>query len=178
MLHLAVSKGNSQIVKMLLDAGSNPLMHDAEGETARERAYATADEVCIALLEAAVAEPQRPRLLLKARALIDAPLTIETARTNARDKEGLGPAGQQEQAVAAVPLYLKQRVAQEQALPVVEVVNEQESEEIVACVKYALGLEDGGGVVLEGQEPAVGMVKELFVELCEMMVPKWARDEM
>lgn len=60
----------------------------------------------------------------------------------------------------------------------VEVADEQESEEIVACVKYALGLEDGGGVVLEGQEPAVGMVKELFVELCEMMVPKWARDEM
>ena len=51
----------------------------------------------------------------------------------------------------------------------------QEDEERVACVNYALGIEGGGGVVLEGQEPAVGMLPEVFVELCELMVPKWDR---
>ena len=45
---------------------------------------------------------------------------------------------------------------------------------MVACLKYALGLEGGGGVVLfEGQEPAVGMLPEVFVELLELLVPKW-----
>jgi hypothetical protein len=30
-------------------------------------------------------------------------------------------------------------------------------------------------VLFEGQEPTVGMVKEVFVELCELLVPKWDR---
>ena len=40
-------------------------------------------------------------------------------------------------------------------------------------MKYALGLEGGGIVLAEGQEPTVGMLPELLVELLEMMVPKW-----
>ena len=44
---------------------------------------------------------------------------------------------------------------------------------LAACIKYALGLEGGGGVVLEGQEPAVGTLPEVFVELLELLVPKW-----
>ena len=99
------------------------------------------------MLEVALVEPQRPRLLLKARALLDA--------------------------VTVPPPYVKQRVAQGQQLPRMEVNGGDE--QLVACVKYALGLEGGSGVVLEGQEPSVGMVKEVFVELCEMLVPKWDR---
>jgi hypothetical protein len=55
----------------------------------------------------------------------------------------------------------------------------QKDEELVACVKYALGLEGGGGVHEgEGAAPQEGMVKEVFVELCEMLTPTWARADM
>ena len=54
-----------------------------------------------------------------------------------------------------------------------QVVEDGQNEELVACLKYALGLEGGGSVVLEGQEPTVGMLPEVFVELLELMVPKW-----
>lgn len=58
--------------------------------------------------------------------------------------------------------------------PKQEVVEEQGSkEELAACLKYAKGMEGGGKVVFEGQEPAVGMLPEVLVELLEMMVPKW-----
>ena len=83
--------------------------------------------------------------------------------------------------VAVAPPYLKQRMAQAWELPRVRVVQgpaqdkDDEEEKLVACLKYALGLEGGGGVVVEGQKPAVGMVKGVFVELCELLVPKWDR---
>ena len=46
-----------------------------------------------------------------------------------------------------------------------------QNKQLVVCVKYALGVEGGGGVVFEGQEPHVGMLPELFVKLCEMLTP-------
>ena len=52
-------------------------------------------------------------------------------------------------------------------------VAEHDDEQLAAYVKYALGLEGGGGVVLEGQEPSVGMLPEILVELLELLVPKW-----
>lgn len=52
-------------------------------------------------------------------------------------------------------------------------VIEKQNDELIACIKYALGLEGGGSVVVEGVEPGVGMVKEVFVELLEYLVPKW-----
>jgi hypothetical protein len=67
-------------------------------------------------------------------------------------------------------------VAQAQELPGVRVAEShgQASEELAACLKYALGLEGGGGVMLfEGQEPAMGVLPEVCVELLEVMVPKW-----
>jgi hypothetical protein len=62
------------------------------------------------------------------------------------------------------------------ALPAVTVQGEgQQSEELVVCVKYALGLE-GGGRVHDGEgPPPQGMLKEVLIELCEMLVPKWDR---
>ena len=45
----------------------------------------------------------------------------------------------------------------------------------MACLKYALGLEGGGGVHDGEGPPPQGMLKELFVELSEMLVPKWDR---
>ena len=38
---------------------------------------------------------------------------------------------------------------------------------------------EGGGGVHEGEGPSPqGMVKEVFVELCELLAPKWARKDM
>ena len=70
---------------------------------------------------AAIAEPQRPRYLLKARDLLDAALAIPEARKDAADK-GEPPAVQREQAVAVAPAYLKRRVTEGRVLPAVEVV--------------------------------------------------------
>ena len=68
-------------------------------------------QACIALLEAALVEPQRPRSLFKARALLDAAHDTHKARTGAQAK-GHPAALQQQAAMAAAPIYLKQRVAQ------------------------------------------------------------------
>lgn len=145
-------------------------------------------------MEAALAELQRPRVLFKARALLDARHDTRKAVQGARDK-GLPPAEQQQNAVAAAPAFLKGRVEQGVGLPVVVLVEKtwgvlgdgaQEftpsfrslaaaQEKLVACVKYALGVEYGGGVHFEGEEKPVGMLREVFVELVEMVVPKWDR---
>ena len=77
----------------------------------------------------------------------------------------------------AAPAALEGRVAEGRPLPAVSVVGgEDRDEQLVACVQYALGLEGGGGWYEgEGPAPKEGMVKELFVGLCEYMVQKWYR---
>ena len=178
-LHLAACEDHPEIVALLLKARADPTTRANDSNTSGRRKGRRPPAVhcplqCIALLEAALAELQRARTLLKARTLLDAACGIDTAHANARDKQGLTRAGQQRAALAAAPVYLKQRVIEGLDLPHVEV--EGEDERVVACVKYALGLESGGGVVFEEQEePAEGMVKEVFIELCEMLVPKWDR---
>ncbi len=182
-LHLAAidDRLHLQILPLLLDAGANPTIRDSYGDTPLD----VAQRKGIALLEAAIAEPQRPRYLLKARDLLDAALAISEARKDAADK-GEPPAVQREQAVAVAPAYLKRRVAEGRALPAVEVVEGQghgESEEkVVACLKYALGLEGGTDFAAEGgggdASAPQGMVREVMIELCELLVPKWDRAHM
>jgi hypothetical protein len=176
---LAAQWGHAKTVQLLLQAGANPTIRNNSGNTPLYYAQLLVHQSCIVLLEPAMAEPQRPRSLLKARALLDAAHAIPKARTDAADK-GQPPAVQQEEALATAPAYLKGRVAEGRDLPAVQVVvNEQEEgedEELVACLKYALGLEGGGGWHEgEGPAPQQGMLKEVFVELCELLVPKWDR---
>ncbi len=116
--------------------------------------------------------------------MLDAALAAPTARNDSAD-EGEPQALQQQQeqeqeALTVIPAYLKGRVAEGRELPAVEVAvddsNKEEKEELVACVKYALGLEGGGGVNEEGQgPPPQGMVDDAFIELCELLVPTWDR---
>ena len=156
---------------MLLLAGADRTIRDNDGRTpldAVSRAFH-------ATLHADLVEPHRSRALFKARALLDAAYATRKARTDARAK-GHPAAVQQQEAIAAAPVYLKQRLAQAQGLPRVSILlhDDDEEEKLMACVKYALGFEGGGGVVLEWQEePAVGMLPEVFVELLELLVPKW-----
>lgn len=92
--------------------------------------------------------------------------------------EGAAPVNAKRAAVVAAPAYLKPRVAQGQELPRVEVGYTGMFVE-TACVRYALELDGGrGGVALDGALPHVGMLKEVLVELCEMIVPEWALDKM
>ena len=209
-LHWAASFADTEeVVRLLVLAGANPTLRDWDGHLPLDRARLVMHQPCIDLLEAATVEFQRPRLLLKARALLDATRAIEKARADARDKhdpaEDEKQEEQQEQQeevitprrtrstvntklVTVAPPYLRQRVAQARELPRVRVLqglgldddeeeDEDEEAKLAACVQYALGLRGGGGVVVvKGQKPAVGMAKGVLVELCELMVPKWDRD--
>jgi hypothetical protein len=113
--------------------------------------------------------------LLKARALLDAAIVVPKAAQSAADK-GLSYAAQHRAALAAAPAYFEGRVKEGEELPAVLVEESADgaNEKLLACLKYALGLEGGGGWH-EGPAPPQGMVKEAFVELCEMLVPTWDR---
>ena len=177
-LHVAAGSGHLHIVQQLLRAGANPTLRDNKGRTPLDFASLFGASACIPLLEAALAEPQRPRSLLKARALLDAAHAIPKAALDARTK-GQPLQMERRASLAAAPAYLKGRAAEGRQLPAVSVVEKegQVEERLVACVKYALGVEGGGSIVVEGAEAQAPqrMVKEVFVELCELLVPKWDR---
>lgn len=61
----------ADIVRMLLDAGADPSIPKRRGRTPLDRARARFQQPCIALLETALADSHRVRLLLKARTLLD-----------------------------------------------------------------------------------------------------------
>ena len=118
-------------------------------------------EDCYLLIKSLEAEPQRPRVMLKARALLDAAAVVDEARKGAEDA-GLSLALQQEKAIAAAPAYLKGRVDAGQKLPLValEEAADCANERLLACLEYALGLEGESG-----EAQGMGMLKEVFVEL-------------
>jgi hypothetical protein len=177
-LHRAPQGGKAEIVRLLLQAGADPTIRNNYGRTPLDVARRMGYQSCILFLEPAIA-PQYARSLLKARALLDAALAVSKARNDAADKGEPPAVQQQEKALAAAPAYLKGRVAEGRALPAVlvqAVGEDQEQERLLACLKYALGLEGGGGWHEgEGPAPQEGMVKEVFVELCELLVPTWDR---
>jgi hypothetical protein len=176
-LHLAAQGGRAEAIRLLLQAGADPSIRNNNGRTPLDVARYHGRQPCILLLEAAIA-PQYARSLLKARALLDAALAVSKARNDAADKGEPPAVQQQEKALAIAPAYLKGRVAEGRALPavLVEEAADAANEKLLACLKYALGLEGGGGWHEgEGPAPQEGMVKEVFVELCELLVPKWDR---
>ena len=170
-LHFAVfSPAKPRIVSMLLGAGADPTVQNRAGDQALD--YVEREGDLDELLRAAEYEPQRSRTLFKARKIIDGTRPIHKAK---RDAEASGVVYPKSHLalIAAAPKLLKTRVAFIRELPRVEVVEEGRDEKLLATVKYVLGLEGGGGVMLEGQEPTVGMLPEVMVELLELMVPKW-----
>lgn len=169
-LHLAAHYGYQAIVSLLVHAGADPTIRNIWNATPVAVAQDKGQTGYVPPLEAAIAEPQRSRALFKARALIDARIDIPKARPQAR-QDGLSLEAQHAAALAAAPVYFKQRVAQGRLLPhvAIKICDEQ----LRACLKYVLGLEGGGGVVIEGQEPAVGMLPEVFAGLLHMMTPRW-----
>ena len=194
-LDLAGHFGQHQAVSLLLHAGADPTIRDNQGQTALQTAQAQGHQECVALFEAALAKPQRPHALFKARALLDAAHKHRQVLLGNDDDAMRAMSEQQQQTppprrtraetrrrlVAAASACLKDRVQRGDPLPHVQVSEQGEQadeeqgkqEELAACVKYALGLEGGGGVVFEGQEPAVGMLPEVLLELLELLVPNW-----
>ena len=102
-LHCAVIGDQMEILRLLLHSGANPHYIDFCLGTARFMSQG----VYVDLLEAAMDEPKRPRILLKARTLLDAGKAVEKARSDAGTQA----------AVAAAPVYLKGRVGEGGQLP-------------------------------------------------------------
>ncbi len=212
-LHLMPYWATPECVRMLLAAGADPtirshlgktpldLVRQGQWEAEQWEAEQWESEVRkkqaasrVALLEAVmVCEPECPRLLLKARALLDTARTIHHIQSGGDDgqrRQGdAAPlrkrtrAESHRKALAATPAYLKGRVKDGEELPRVVVVEEEDEEEddekLLGCLQYALGLKGGGAVHEEGEgPPPQGMVWEVFVELCELLAPKWARKDM
>ena len=121
-------------------------------------------------------------MLLKARALIDAACKIDRARAGHDDsnqpqqprlvaraeRERNAPAAAALRCVAAAPVYLKGRAQRGDPLPRVEIQpgRMRDRTRVVVALEYTLVM---------GEQGNEGMPKEVFVELGEMMVPKWDR---
>jgi hypothetical protein len=115
-----------------------------------------------------MAEPQRIYALSKVQHISDAKHVISKAKTTADEK---GCTGDEKigKVLANTPPYLKERVQGGQVeLPRDELrqpFNEGEKR-MMAVMKYVL--QDEGEYPEDG-----GMLAEVFVELLEMMAPKW-----
>lgn len=140
-ISVAAGKGHSSIVQLLLDAGADPTApDDFNYSTPIERALNGGHSGIVTLLRRTTAEPGRARALFKARSLIDAALAVDKVRTDARAK-GESPAEQLQKA-GVVPAYLKDRVEQQQPMPMIELVATERGhdEQLRATVMFVLGL--------------------------------------
>lgn len=194
-LYVAAWYSRPENMRLLLEAGADPTIRNNAGRTPLDIARTMKHVECIDLLEGPSVEHDRPCILFKARAFINAATAIPDAYDDARAK-GASLAGQQRAALAAAPSYLEKRVERGKELPDVMLVQKQwkslgkrtgngdlrqrvvsmedaKQEEMVACLEYALGVEYGGGVHFEGQEKPVGMLPEVFKELLDYMAPVW-----
>jgi hypothetical protein len=162
------SKG--RITELLLLNHANPLLRDSQGQTALDLLRQTGknNPVSIARVERAM-ESQRIYSLAKARHVNDANHAIGKVKAKAL-KEARTRAETMSKLLAETPPYLKERVQGGQvALPRVvqpEGKSSEGEEQMVAVMKYVL--RD------ESEYPEVGgMHEDVFVELLEMMAPKW-----
>jgi hypothetical protein len=156
-LCIAVERQSPKMVRLLVEAGADPTIGKSM-DSAQDMWLSR----CSALLKAAHAEPQRPRLLFKARRLLDAARSVTKARKDAAVK-GLSAAVQQEKALAAAPAYLHGRVVEGQELPRPALTGKNKKR--LAVLRFALGMDDGDG--------STALPPESFTELLEMMAPRW-----
>jgi ankyrin repeat protein len=183
--HIGDGNGGNvrQVIKMLLLAGANPTIpcpreiishgyiqqnYQAPLEILQRRH--PNNQAAIALLIHALAEPERIHSLHKARYLID--------KAHGLKKIAADTPGAEEKKRAAcearAPSCLKRRVAEDRLLPEVMLSNEENSrpwrrEESIqtAVLQYVFGLGQVGGTA------ATGMCADVFVELMDMIAPRW-----
>lgn len=114
-LSLACSNNELPTIKVLLNAGADPTIPAG----AKSPLNQAARHLGIPNLIFSAIESQRPRLLHKARALLDAAHAVRKAKVDARDK-GLSASEQLTAAISAAPAYLKGQAGGGVALPRVE----------------------------------------------------------
>ncbi|GAB5032314.1 ankyrin repeat domain protein [Nannochloropsis oceanica] len=223
-LDLVTKRGNSavhcasrfpQILKLLLQEGANPTLVNHEGHTALEISLAKNVPASVRVLKRFLQEKEtrRARLLFKARALSDAAHTLHHTRHTAKTR-----AEKHRKCVAVAPAYVKERVEEGAALPLVVVGGEgregrrrkrKRGKEGAAGVAGAKKRRDAGKETVDGMkeeedggEESVavlykaqaidsirqareavlayavggGLTAELFVELIDMLLPRWDRE--
>lgn len=170
-LHLAVGrkgKSSEALVEALVQGGADPSARDRSGRTCLDALHIPFINVGAAWpLKRAIRERQRPSLLLKARSCAHAERASRVlSRLFAAERL---PLQLQQHIWALVAPFrpLNERLVNRQVLPRVEIAPArlgEESELLVACVEYALGLGEHGGQ---------GMPSGVFVELLDYLVPTW-----
>jgi hypothetical protein len=124
------------------------------------------NHVTITLLVAAMVKPQRTFLLAKARHQIDTSHVVSRLRATTQGRTH----GETTRAVLTrTPGDLKERVKKHRALPRVE--SQPAAEQQRAVLEYVLRLNELGAEV--GGMGREGLPAELFIELLNMMVPRW-----
>ena len=113
-------------------------------------------------IQAAVAEPERVRLIHQARSINDAMHAVNQVSNEAKDDTA---EVRRKKCMEIAPAYLKERVERGQDLPEVEIVGDDDDEEEQEEEVARAVLEH---VVIDGK-----LVKELYVEVMEYMLPTW-----
>lgn len=174
---LAADQKKWDCVEVLLSYHASPTATDDDGWNLQDYAvHCQAPPQTLQLIQAAIAEPQRTFSLAKARHLSDTNHAISKAKTKAL-KEARTRSETLSRVLAKTPPYLKKRVKERQVeVPRVELRqqpqdNENENDEegekqMVAVMKYVLRDQAEYGEM-------GGMSADVFVELLEMMAPKW-----
>jgi ankyrin repeat protein len=168
-LSIASANGQLSIVQLLLQAGADPTI-PAGQDSPLNLAISASHHAIGALLRTTIAEPDRARVLHKARTLVDTAHKIRQIRLGNDNDDDENEQQQprprrtrgetQRRAVAAAPAYLRGHVEREQVLPQVELTRQhrQGNEQLRAMAAFALE----------------GLPRELFVELLGFMLPVWA----
>jgi hypothetical protein len=166
----------NQIIRMILCAGADPTILNDDQETPLDqlRRLRSDNHAGIALLKRAAVEPQRSFLLAKAREINDANYAIVKAKEDAQRK-----------VLASAPTFLRGRVQEQQ--------QQQQQQQLLGPPLARVELHGPPGGRSDEEEEAAkkrhatlqyvlrapelgetgGMSADVFVELMEMMTPRW-----
>lgn len=162
-LYDAVIFRRPAVVPLLLNAGADLTVRDSGHSTPLDIANLFNDKVIASLLQASIADSECARLLIKARVLLDT-CRVHCMLSDHFMRKGLPMELQGHILELAAPL---ERMVDWLEMPPVEVDEGRRSQvKLVEAIQYTLGLGE-----YEGKE----MANKAFVELMDMIMPKWDR---
>lgn len=170
----AVEFDRMEVVCMLLAAGADPTaVDDGGGALSFARLYGKLEYLP---LFKRGAKAERARLLLKARAILDAAFVVGKARTRCAERGRHARQRQARSGGGGPRLPQATRGTGPRAATGGGGILWDVCGDGMRAVRAGAG--GRGGVALSGALPHVGMLKEVPVELCEIIVPGLARDNM